>query len=98
MGSGGFEKVLIGTRGARETFLRGRKGRAAMPRTVKVNTRTIAAAATQFIGCDTSGMRVVRVVIYKVFVYFFFCSSFYIFCCTRFKFRVGTAYRLVTFF
>ena len=23
MGSGGFEKVLIGTRGARETFLRG---------------------------------------------------------------------------
>ena len=29
MGSGGFEKVLIGTRGARETFLRGRKGRAA---------------------------------------------------------------------
>ena len=29
MGSDGFEKVLIGTRGARETFLRGRKGRAA---------------------------------------------------------------------
>ena len=29
VGSGGFEKVLIGTRGARETFLRGRKGRAA---------------------------------------------------------------------
>jgi hypothetical protein len=27
--SDGFEKVLIGTRGARETFLRGRKGRAA---------------------------------------------------------------------
>ena len=25
----GYEKVLIGTRGARETFLRGRKGRAA---------------------------------------------------------------------
>ena len=25
----GFEKVLIGTRGARETFLQGRKGRAA---------------------------------------------------------------------
>ena len=29
VGSGGFEKVLIGTRGARETLLRGRKGRAA---------------------------------------------------------------------
>ena len=29
LGSDGFEKVLIGTRGARETFLRGRKGRAA---------------------------------------------------------------------
>ena len=29
MGSDGFEKVLIGTRGARETFLDGRKGRAA---------------------------------------------------------------------
>ena len=29
VGSDGFEKVLIGTRGARETFLRGRKGRAA---------------------------------------------------------------------
>ena len=26
VGSDGFEKVLIGTRGARETFLRGRKG------------------------------------------------------------------------
>ena len=29
MGSDGFEKVLIGTRGARETFLQGLKGRAA---------------------------------------------------------------------
>jgi len=29
VGSDGFEKALIGTRGARETFLRGRKGRAA---------------------------------------------------------------------
>ena len=29
VGSDGFEKVLIGTRGARETLLRGRKGRAA---------------------------------------------------------------------
>ena len=29
IGSDGFEKVLIGTRGARETFLDGRKGRAA---------------------------------------------------------------------
>ena len=29
VGSDGFEKVLIGTRGARETFLQGRKGRAA---------------------------------------------------------------------
>ena len=29
MGSDGFEKVLIGTRGARERFLRGLKGRAA---------------------------------------------------------------------
>jgi len=29
VGSDGFEKVLIGTRGARETFLRGREGRAA---------------------------------------------------------------------
>ena len=29
MGSDGFEKVLIGTRGARETLLQGRKGRAA---------------------------------------------------------------------
>ena len=29
VGSDGFEKVLIGTRGARETFLDGRKGRAA---------------------------------------------------------------------
>jgi hypothetical protein len=29
VGSDGFEKVLIGTRGAKETFLRGRKGRAA---------------------------------------------------------------------
>ena len=29
VGSDGFEKVLIGTRGARQTFLRGRKGRAA---------------------------------------------------------------------
>ena len=29
VGSDGFEKVLIGTRGARETLLQGRKGRAA---------------------------------------------------------------------
>jgi hypothetical protein len=29
MGSGGFEKVLIGTLGPRETFLRGAKERAA---------------------------------------------------------------------
>ena len=29
VGSDGFEKVLIGTRGARETFLDGWKGRAA---------------------------------------------------------------------
>ena len=29
IGSDGFGKVLIGTRGARETFLDGRKGRAA---------------------------------------------------------------------
>ena len=29
IGSDGFGKVLIGTRGARETFLQGRKGRAA---------------------------------------------------------------------
>ena len=41
-------------------------------------------------------MPFVRVVIYKVFVYFFFCSSFYIFCCTRFKFCVRTAYLLYT--
>ena len=34
MGSDGFEKVLIGTRGARETFLRGRKGRAAKKKEV----------------------------------------------------------------
>ena len=29
VGSDGFKKVLIGTRGARETLLQGRKGRAA---------------------------------------------------------------------
>ena len=54
-GLGWFEKVLIGTRGARETFLRGREGRAA-------KNSVLASGAKQLCYCELGSGPPVRVV------------------------------------
>ena len=53
MGSDGFEKVLIGTRGAREAFLDGWKGRAA-------KNSVVTSGAKQPAGLNASGAKLTR--------------------------------------